>query len=159
MVHKPKHRVHSFRGLLVDGGQDKIYLERQNVNVAYRIVKFELFPWQPGAGVHESTVSIWREEQTSVSLTAIQVDFTNTDLLGVGFFAEGAGSTRPTALVVTFDNVLFSRNIYLTNTNVEGSGGDYRMNYYIELEEVPVGAATLMQLKLGVARKLNLQQD
>jgi hypothetical protein len=37
--------------------------------------------------------------------------------------------------------------------------GSESCNYYIEIEEVPVEAATLMQLKLQVARKLNLQQD
>jgi len=159
MVHKPKHKVHSFRGLLGDGGQDEINLERQNMNLAYRVFKFEIFPWKPGVGVHESTVSVWREKQTSVSTTDLEVDFTDTDLLGAAFFASsGASSLPPPALIVTFDNILFSRNIYLTYTNVEGSHGDFRMNYYIELEEVPVGAATLMQLKLGVARKLDLKE-
>ena len=48
MVHKPKHKVHSFRGLLADSGEDEINLERQNVNLAYRIVKFEIISNLPG---------------------------------------------------------------------------------------------------------------
>jgi len=158
MVHKPKHKVHSFRGLLADGGQEEINLERQNVNLAYRIVKFTGFPHTPGVGDYESTLMVWREEQSSISTTAATTDFSDPDLLGAYFdhgFTSGA-STSSTTNEVVFDNVLFSRNIYVTHTNTTGSGS---YNYYIELEEVPVGASTLMQLKLGVARKLNLQQD
>jgi len=146
MVHKPKHKVHSFRGLLADGGQDKINLERQNVNIAYRIVKFALFPGDPpGTTPRDSAVSIWREEQSSV---VVGVDFTNTDLLGAGLWFNG---TYETDDVVIFDNILFSRNIYVTHFDSIGSGA---MNYYIEIEEVPVTASTLMQIKLGTARKL-----
>jgi len=152
MVHKPKHKVHSFRGLLTDsapGNQDEINLERQNLNVAYRIVKFAIFPGLTDT-YRDSVVSIWREEQSSI---VVGVDFTNTDLLGAGLWFNG---TYETDDVVIFDNILFSRNIYVTHFE---SLGNQTMNYYIELEEVPVGAATLMQLKLGVARKLNLQQS
>jgi len=154
MVHKPKHRVHSFRGLLIDGGQDEINLERQNVNLAYRILKFELMPNTPGAVAQESTVKVYREEQSSVDAV---INFDDTDLIGAAFYAADIHqASNSNAIVVTFDNVLFSRNIYVTHSETAATAS---CNYYIELEEVPVGAATLMQLKLGVARKLNLQQD
>ena len=154
MVHKPKHKVHSFRGLLADGGQDEINLERQNVNLAYRIVKFEGLPNTPGVGDYESTLMIWRESQTSISTSAATVDFNDGDLLAA-LVQLWSGYDTATSSVV-FDNVLFSRNIYVTHTNTSGSNS---FNYYIEIEEVPVTASTLMQIKLGVARKLNLQQD
>jgi len=157
MVHKPKHKVHSFRGLLPDGGQDEINLERQNVNLAYRILKFEIMQNFPGTGDVESTVQIFKEEQDSISTTTATVDFSNSDLLGAAYIHEGATvANANTGISVIFDNVLFSRNIYVTHTETQGS---FKCNYYIELEEVPVAASTLMQLKLGVARKLNLQQD
>jgi len=154
MVHKPKHKVHSFRGLLGDGGQDEISLERQNVNLAYRIVKFQTMAAAPGTTNAEDVTKIYREEQTSIVAT---VDFTETDLLGCSITTssvdmEDFGVTEQ----IIFDNTLFSRNIYVSH--VDAKTGE-SVNYYIEIEEVPVGAATLMQLKLGVARKLNLQQD
>jgi len=153
MVHKPKHKVHSFRGLLADGGQDEINLERSNVNLAYRIINLSIITKTPGVDTVEGVVKIYREEQSSVDGV---VNFTDTDLLGVGEYHKEQNSAYPLSLNIVFDNVLFSRNIYVTyNDNLTG----VEMNYYIELEEVPVGAATLMQLKLGVARKLNLQQD
>jgi len=156
MVHKPKHKVHSFRGLLADGGQDEINLERQNVNVAYRIIKLQLFPYNPGTEQSESTVSVYREEQTSIPTGTATIDFDNQDLLAAAFYSKSASVSEAISLVTVFDNVLFSRNIYVSHTEV---GSVHPVNYYLEIEEVPVGSATLMQLKLQVARKLNLQQD
>jgi len=157
MVHKPKHKVHSFRGLLGDGGQDEINLERQNLNLAYRIIKLQIMNPQAGAATFEmeSTIKIYREEQTSIDAV---VDFTDSDLLGAAQLGTHASfGTYPQNTIIIFDNTLFSRNIYVTHKNVHSDAE--ACNYYIELEEVPVGAATLMQLKLSVARKLNLQQD
>jgi len=149
MVHKPKHRVHSFRGLLADGGEDEINLERQNVNLAYRIVKFEAIPYSPGLVNQESVLKIYRESQSSIDAL---VDFsTDPDLIGVVYLKQGESPVTPSTLQVIFDNVLFSRNIYVTHK--DASTGE-SCNYYLEIEEVPVGAATLMQIKLGSARKL-----
>jgi hypothetical protein len=161
MVHKPKHNVHSFRGLLGDGGQDEINLERSNVNLAYRIVKLAIIGYKPGrSNPVEHIVSIWREEQTSIP-DPMLVDFSDPDLLGVALWAMGEDTTAGTGQVfskdtIIFDNTLFSRNIYVTSVDNASSES---CSYYLELEEVPVTASTLMQLKLGVARKLNLQQD
>jgi len=154
MVHKPKHKVHGFRGLLSSGSEDEINLERQNVILAYRIIKLELFAQSPGAVNQNSIVQVFRESQSSIVGT---VDFTDTDLLAAGQLKEAAGVAYPVSSPVVFDNILFSRNIYVTHLDVEG--GNDSCNYYMELEEVPVTSATLMQLKLGVARKLSLQQD
>ena len=153
MVHKPKHKVHSFRGLLADGGQDEINLERQNLNVAYRITKFQAMGTTPGAVTSESVVKIYRESQSSIDGV---VDFDDTDLLGVALWHKSSGDAYPSTSDIIFDNVLFSRNIFITHSNLDGSEA---CNYYIEIEEVPVTASTLMQLKLGVARKLNLTES
>jgi len=157
MVHKPKHRVHSFRGLLADGGQDEINLERSNVNLAYRIVKLALFPKTVGSSEtgteYESLVQVWREASPT---TPSECDFNITDTLAAAsYISEVSGSPAyviGTDTTVVFDNVLFSRNIYVTHNNNHADAG--AINYYLEIEEVPVGAATLMQIKLGSARKL-----
>ena len=156
MVHKPKHKVHSFRGLLGDGGQDEINLERQNVNLAYRIIKLNIMLNQYTGNDRLHGVSIWREQQTSIATDYFQPDFSNVDLLGAAVIVWD--TTQPTLSTenIIFDNTLFSRNIYVTHTDEKAASP---VNYYIEIEEVPVGAATLMQLKLGVARKLSLSQD
>jgi len=148
MVHKPKHRVHSFRGLLADGGQDEINLERQNVNLAYRIVKFQVVCELPGASNYSSVSQVWKEEQTAAVAT---VNFSDADLLAVGLWSSHATTiSYPDDMTIIFDQDLFSRNIYVTQQCLQGGS----VNYYLEIEEVPVNAATLMQLKLGTARKL-----
>jgi len=148
MVHKPKHRVHSFRGRVGDGGQDEINLERQNVNLAYRIIKFQVMGPDPSENA-EVTLKIYKEEQTSID---VYIDFRDSDLLGAAIYQQhDTGESYPIDSVIIFDNVLFSRNIYITQ---KGFSSTPNMNYYIELEEVPVTASTLMQLKLGTARKL-----
>ena len=155
MVHKPKHRVHSFRGLLSSGGQDEINLERQNINLAYRIIKFQLVGYKPGDGSEGSYECIAQimKESTAASGT---IDFSNTNLLAVGLCFSNTAPHYSEQVYTIFGNEIFSRNIYISQIDVDASRS---VNYYIELEEVPVTAATLMQLKLGVARKLNLQQD
>jgi len=151
MVHKPKHKVHSFRSLLADGGQEEINLERQNVNLAYRIIKLQVITSDPMDASDETVIKVYRESQTSIDNA---IDFNDTDLLAVGFISHNQTSGAGSFTQIVFDNVLFSRNIFVTCSANPGPA-----NYYVEIEEVPVGAATLMQLKLGVARKLNLQQD
>jgi len=153
MVHKPKHKVHSFRGLLGDGGEDEINLERQNVNLAYRIVKFELLPALPGAASYENVVKVYRESQSSITG---DINFTETDLLAAAYLEGNNNQAYVDFLNVIFDNTLFSRNIYVTHVDVDIGES---VNYYLEIEEVPVGAATLMQLKLQVARKLSLSEN
>jgi len=156
MVHKPKHKVHSFRGLLDDGGQDEINLERSNVTLAYRIIKLQILPETPfDQASAEHVVKIYRENQSG-SIDGV-VDFADPDLLGVAIINNNTtGYQYPPASNVIFDNVLFSRNIFVTHSELLNT---VKCNYYIELEEVPVGAATLMQLRLGVARKLSLSEN
>ena len=159
MVHKPKHRVHSFRGLLGStptstvGNQEEINLERQNVNLAYRIVKLRLFPPTGDSNI-EATVKVYREEQVVADIDN-SIDFTDPDLLGAAMFTDTTSANYPAEFWVVFDNTIFSRNIFITNSDPVMTAN---VNYYIELEEVSVNAATLMQLKLGVARKLDLRE-
>jgi len=158
MVHKPKHKVHSFRGLLADGGESEIELNRQNNNIAYRVIQFGLFPNRPGGTAHvESVMQIFKETQTSIPTANSTVDFSLPDLIGAAYLTDDVNNTSgPLEIVIIDTTILFSRNIFITHTDEAGSAS---CNYYIELEEVPVGAATLMQLKLGVARKLSLSES
>jgi len=150
MVHKPKHKVHSFRGSLGSGDEEEINLERQNVNLAYRIVKLQVITADPMDASDETVIKVYRESQTSIDNA---IDFNDIDLLAVGFISHNQTSGAGSFTQIVFDNTLFSRNIFVTCSANPGPG-----NYYIELEEVPVGAATLMQLKLATARKLSLTQ-
>ena len=153
MVHKPKHKVHSFKGLLGDGGRDEINLERQNANVAYRIIKFELMPATPGGSSYENVVKIYREKPSSITAT---IDFNENGLLAAAYLEGNTSTYYNDFLTVVFDNILFSRNIFVTHVDVD-TGAD--VNYYIELEEVPVSASALIQLKLGTARRIKTKES
>ncbi|GAG96325.1 unnamed protein product, partial [marine sediment metagenome] len=126
---------------------------RSNVNLAYRIIKFQVIGPDESETV-ESTVKIYKTEQSSITGA---IDFTDVDLLAAALYQQNVtGQSYPLDVAVIFDNEIFSQNIYVSQ---KGGAASANMNYYIELEEVPVNSATLMQLKLGVARKLNLSES
>jgi len=127
--------VKTFRGLLADDGQDRIRLQTIKGKVGYRIVKFQLMPYQGGAVNQESTVKIYRKEQGTIDGL---VDFTNQDLLGAGYFENTSGANYiGVPLVVIFDNTLFNQDIYVTHHDTGGG----TCNYYLELEVIPLGDA------------------
>jgi len=144
--YKGTGKVHSFRGLLQDGKQEKISIQGSVGAITWRITKFQIFP-QTTDTARDSIVSIWRESQSSVAAGA---DFSNDELLAAALWYN---STYETDDAVIFDNQLFVRNIYITHFESIGSAA---INYYIELEEVTVSTAGKGQLAVAAARrKLN----
>ena len=131
--------IKTFRGLLADGGQDRIRLQTIKGKVGYRIVKFQAFANLPGTTDWESTLQIFKTEQTTVSATTATVNFSDSDLLAATYYPDSAdlrynaGSTT-----VVFDSEIFNQDIYITHTDTAGSTA---MNYYIELEVIPLDDA------------------
>ena len=149
--YKGTGKIHSFRGLLEDGGQDKIGIQGPVGAVAWRIIKFQTISNQNTSGgvAGEHFTFIWREKQASVSSTTPNINFENSELLGVDWSPNNA--ERPFAKSIIFDNTLFVRNIYITHMDVAGSES---CNYYIELEEVKVSKADMAQLSLAASRRM-----
>jgi len=142
--------IKTFRGLIADGGQDTIVVHTNDGSTGYRVVKFEIFPEQPGQVSYESTVQIWKVSQAAPSTSAVTVDFSNQELLGAAYYGQYTTiSSANQAQVVTFDSEVFNQDIYITHTNVEGSGAAYPINYYIELEQMPldINESTVATLK------------
>ena len=126
--------IKTFRGKMGDGAQDTIVLHTNNGATGYRIVKFQLFPNIPGTGTLESTVSIYKVEQATVSTTTAAVDFSDQTLLAASFLSINAGApSNPVNITTVFDNEIFNQDIYVTHTTTDGSGA---VNYYLELEQV-----------------------
>jgi len=145
--YKGTGQTHSFRGLLANGGQDKIRIEGATGEIAWRITKFQLMPYNGGNVNQESTVKIYREQQSTVDEF---VDFTNDELLAAAYLENTSGANYiGVPLVVIFDNTLFVRNIYVTHHDTS----ELTCNYYIELEEVKVSAAGMAQLAVAAARR------
>jgi len=127
--------IKTFRGLIVDGGQDTIVLHTNDGSTGYRIVKFQGFPQKPGTADYESTLQIWKVEQTNVPTSTPIVDFNDNTLLGALIYEGRPGSTSAGVLPATviFDNEIFNQDIYITHTEAKGSES---FNYYIELEQM-----------------------
>jgi hypothetical protein len=146
-------KVHSFRGLLADGKQQRIRIQGATGSHAWRITKFNLMLKTFTGNDRVHGVSIWREEQASVSTSAIGVDFDNDELLAAGVVAWDTSQPQLSTQAIVFDNQLFARNIWVTHTEESGGG---LINYYIELEEVKVSQAGMAQLSVAAARRIGL---
>ena len=123
----------TFRGLLLDGGQDTIRLSTSQGKIGYRIKKLELFPHLPGTESVESTVMVWRNEQSSVPTSTATVDFSNAQLLGAAMFHDSSSEGNLNPLYVVFDNVIINQDIFITHTETNAA---IAINYYLELEQV-----------------------
>jgi len=145
--HEGAKMIKTFRGMIADGGQDTIVLHTNNGSIGYRIVNFRVFPSEPGQQTVENTMVIWKVEQTTVSTTAITVNFSDNRMLAVGIFHEGhSDQTGFRDDVVVFDSEVFNQDIYITNTDTQGT---VACNYYLELEQVKldINSNTVATLK------------
>ena len=130
--------VKTYRGLLTSGGQDRIRLQTIKGKVGYRIVKFEVLPEKFGAaGVYyEAVTQIWKTLQTTINA---EIDFTDSDLLASSIFGADTAATGGYAPVITiFDTEVFNQDIYVTNSDLQANAA---MNYYLELEVIPLNDA------------------
>jgi len=127
--------IKTFRGLLADGGQDRIRLQTIKGKVGYKIVKFELMGKTPGASTQESVVQIYKKFQSTIDAT---VDFTDSALLAAGIWQKSTNVAYPLAESVIFDQEIFNQDIYVTHKDVDAGES---CNYYMELEVVPLDDA------------------
>jgi len=124
--------VKTFRGLLADGGQDRIRLSTIKGKVGYRIIKFQTVLKNWGTITAECVMKIYKKEVTTVDGV---IDFTDSDLLASNVFSyNSSGNIAGDQSVIIFDNQVFNQDIYITN-DVDS---DTPVNYYIELEVIPL---------------------
>jgi len=139
--------IKTFRGQIVDGGQDTIVLHTNDGSMGYRIVKLQIVANEPGEDQHESTVKIYKVNQTTINNT---VDFNDNTLLGVAVWQSGNAAGGSDAiwvpLITIFDKEIFNQDIYVTHSETDGSNP---INYYLELEQVKLdlGENTVATLK------------
>jgi len=142
--HEGATMIKTFRGLIVDGGQDTIVLHTNDGSTGYRIKKFQCMGAAPGTGGGlEGVTKIYKINQTSVTGT---VDFSDNTLLGVNYYSDQDSPAYTAQQQVVFDNETFNQDIYITFSDVDGSNP---LNYYIELEQVKLdlNANTVATLK------------
>jgi hypothetical protein len=122
--------IKTFRGKIVDGGQDTIVLHTNTGSTGYKIVKFQIIGAQPGTVTSEHTVKIYKTLQTTIDAL---VDFSDQTLLGVGFYSTNPSTAYTDTDTVIFDREIFNQDIYITHTETNAANA---VNYYIELEQV-----------------------
>ena len=127
--------IKTFRGLLADGGQDRIRLSTIKGKVGYKIVKLEAIGKDPGTGVMEHILKIYKTKQTTVDNT---VDFTDSDLLGVIYINNQGEAHYSGSSIIIFDNEVFNQDIYITHEDTQDT---LPCNYYFELEVIPLDDA------------------
>jgi len=151
--YKGTGKMHSFRGLLADGAQERIRIQGSVGSIAWRIIKFNLMLKTYTGNDRIHGVSIWREEQSSVSTSTVSINFDDDELLAAAVASWDTTQPQLSAQAIIFDNQLFIRNIWITHTEESGGG---ECNYYLELEEVKLSAAGMAQLSVATARRLGL---
>jgi len=126
--------IKSFRGLIAEGTQDTISLHTNTGTTGYRIKKFQLMPFQPGAKTYNSIVKIYSIPQATVPTGSGSMNFSDNTLLAAGYYEDNASTAYTSGETIIFDNMTFNQDIYITYTDNDSS--DITINYYIELEQV-----------------------
>ena len=124
--------IKTFRGLLADDGQDQIRLSTIKGKVGYRIVKFQVICKDPPGTAPESVITIWKSSQTTAPA---EIDFSNDELLGCAYYSGGATASISQDIIIIFDSEIFNQDIYINHKDAQSTGP---MNYYIELEVIPL---------------------
>jgi len=144
--------IKTFRGMidstLGNNAQDTIVLHTNDGSTGYKLVKFVIFPNQPGAVDTEGIVKIFKVSQTAIDGL---VDFSDQTLMGAAYYTQYAGQPYDTnAMIVVFDSETVNQDIYVVYDEI--SGTQQNMNYYIELEQIKLDlnentVATLKNIK------------
>ena len=126
--------IKTFRGQLADGGQERIRLSTIKGKVGYRIVKFQMIGKDSHENI-ESTMKIYMDEQSTID---DDINFTDNTLLAAGILLFPLHSSNTAAQAIVFDSVVFNQDIYIT---LSGHGYQTAVNYYLELEVIPLDDA------------------
>ena len=139
-------KIKSFRGQLADGGQERIRLSTNDGKTGYLVRKFQTMSVSPGVEQHESITQLFAEKVGTVPTTLATVDFRNPLLLAANVYISGNASAEVYNQQVIFDSVKVNQDIYVTHTENDGTSA---INYYVELEQVPLdlNEATVATLK------------
>ena len=143
--------IKTFRGRLDDEEQEKIRLSTKKGKIGYKIVKFQMIGAEPGAKLTESTMKIFKVEQSTVNSI---IDFSDGNLLAAGYWAgkDTSGNTDTIGPII-FEQEVFNQDIFITHH--DAATGE-ACNYYLELETSPLTdnaavVSTLRDIRLNPA--------
>ena len=131
------------------GLEEKIHLKTKNGKTGYHIKKFQMLNNAPGTNSYETIGSIYSKAQGS---GADAVDFSDSELLAVGYIMEGNEAHQPISEAVIFDNEVFNQDIFIGFSALSGS--TTATNYYLELETIALSNIQATQLTLKNLRQI-----
>ena len=140
--------IKTFRGLLLDGAEDKIRLSTKKGKIGYKIIKFQVIPNEPGAVSYESVVTV--NKVTFAPL--LTIDLSDANILAVAYWSGSAVPSQPQeSSVIVFEQEIFNQDIYIGHN---GTDAGMTMNYYIELEPITLtdnaaAVSTLRDIRLN----------
>ena len=122
-------KIKSFRGLITDGGQDRVHLRTNDGSTGYKIVKFEIWPTDSfGVANLELVGKVTQTEQTVIDDA---FNFSDQDILAGAYFTISTGALASKAVI--FDNMVFNQDIFVSMVD---QSGNLAGNYYLELEQM-----------------------
>jgi hypothetical protein len=144
--------IKTYKGLLQDGGVDRIRLRTLKGHKGYRISKFQIIGGAPGASNYEAVVSISKIDFTPIAT----IDFTDGDYLAAAFYAGNAAAFNyPTSQVIVFDREMFNQDIYIGLQDLQNN----TMNYYLELEQMDLNENETTMATLQSLRRFALPRN
>ena len=142
-------KIKTFRGLLNDLQQDRIYLAGGEVDKGYKITKFELIAAAPAS---QDSVNIVKITTTKQSTPTAAIDFNDDSLLAAGVMQSTSSYAYGEYTAVVFDQVVVNQDIFIANKDYATGEG---VNYYLELEEVTMskGEQAVVNFNAIIANK------
>lgn len=129
----------TYKGQLPIGEQEKLHLSTNDGLTGYRINKFQIMSSTPGATQTVTYVAkIYLTDQTGKITTT--VDLSESDLLGVVYYANSVTPSNPISEQIILDKETFNQDIFIYITDPDGNTNP--CNFYIELEKFPIDVNT-----------------
>ena len=125
----------TFKNMLAIGEVDRIKLSTMDGKTGYKITKFQTINNRPGAQDSTSVTTITNKEN-GVAAGVDRIDLSNNTVLAVAYTKHGDGSTETDNTLIILDNKVINQDIFVTAGNPDG--GTDPVNYYIELETMPL---------------------
>lgn len=113
---------------MANESMDTIVLHTTDGSTGYKIVKFQVFPYDDTAT--ESTLKVFSVAPSTITNTA---DFSDPTLLAAIYFSAGGSQLYSENTTVVIDNQIINQDIFVT---LMGHNVASPLNYYIELEQM-----------------------
>jgi hypothetical protein len=137
--------IKTFRGLIVNDGQDTIVLHTNDGSTGYRLKKLDIIQEDPYVAQAKLVAKVYSVSQTTINGN---VDFSDQALLGVStYHDQPIAEDMSESKTIIFDNMVFNQDIYVTLKDMGVNG--LSASYYIELEQIKldINESTVATLK------------